>query len=93
MLACDPHHRPEKLSQSIRRAHDLRKGTAETEQRYRTKGGKSSLLTKLKRIIAENIHLPPRGYYTFSVAGGTCHDDRRKRTSHSKRYYSRIERR
>ena len=29
--------------------------------------------------------------YTFSVAGGTCHHDRRKRTSHSKRYYSRIE--
>ena len=39
----------------------------------------------------KNIHLPPRGYYTFSVAGGTCHDDKRKRTSHSKRYYSRIE--
>ena len=39
----------------------------------------------------KNLHLPPRGYYTFSVAGGTCHHDRRKRTSHSKRYYSRIE--
>ena len=41
----------------------------------------------------KNLHLPPRGYYTFSVAGGTCHDDRRKRTTHSKRYYSRIEKR
>lgn len=40
-----------KLSQStVRRAlHDLRKeGLLETEQRYRTKGGKSSLLYKLK---------------------------------------------
>ena len=40
-----------KLSQStIRRAlHDLRKeGLLETEQRYRPKGGKSSLLYKLK---------------------------------------------
>lgn len=40
-----------KLSQStIRRAlHDLRKeGLIETEQRYRKKGGKSSLLYKLK---------------------------------------------
>ncbi len=41
-----------KLSQStVRRAlHDLRKaGLIETEQRYRTKGGKSSLLYKLRR--------------------------------------------
>jgi len=41
-----------KLSQStIRRAlHDLRKeGLVETEQRYRKKGGKSSLLFKLKQ--------------------------------------------
>ena len=41
-----------KLSQStIRRAlKDLRKaGLLETEQRYRTKGGKSSLLYKLRR--------------------------------------------
>ena len=40
-----------KLSQStVRRAlRDLRKeGLVETEQRYRTKGGKSSLLYKLK---------------------------------------------
>ena len=40
-----------KLSQStVRRAlHDLRKeGLIETQQRYRTKGGKSSLLYKLK---------------------------------------------
>ena len=41
-----------KLSQStVRRAlHDLRKaGLIEIEQRYRTKGGKSSLLYKLRR--------------------------------------------
>ena len=41
-----------KLSQStIRRAlHDLRKeGLVETEQRYRKKGGKSSLLFRLKQ--------------------------------------------
>lgn len=41
-----------KLSQStVRRAlKDLRKaGLLETEQRYRTKGGKSSLLYKLRR--------------------------------------------
>lgn len=41
-----------KLSQStIRRAlHDLRKeGLVETEQRYRKKGGKRSLLYKLKK--------------------------------------------
>ena len=41
-----------KLSQStVRRAlHDLRKaGLLETEQRYRTKGGKSSLLYKIRR--------------------------------------------
>lgn len=41
-----------KLSQStIRRAlHDLRKeGLVETEQRYRKKGGKSSLLFKIKQ--------------------------------------------
>ena len=41
-----------KLSQStIRRAlHDLRNaGLIETEQRYRTKGGKSSLLYKLRK--------------------------------------------
>lgn len=41
-----------KLSQStVRRAlHDLRKaGLIETEQRYRTKGGKSSLLYKLRK--------------------------------------------
>lgn len=41
-----------KLSQStIRRAlHDLRKeGLVETKQRYRKKGGKSSLLFKLKQ--------------------------------------------
>lgn len=41
-----------KLSQStVRRAlQDLRKsGLIETEQRYRTKGGKSSLLYKLRR--------------------------------------------
>ena len=40
-----------KLSQStVRRAlHDLRKaGLLETEQRYRTKGGKSSLLYKIR---------------------------------------------
>lgn len=40
-----------KLSQStVRRAlHDLRKaGLLETEQRYRTKGGKSSLLFKIQ---------------------------------------------
>lgn len=42
-----------KLSQStVRRAlQDLRKAELlETEQRYRTKGGKSSLLFRLKRI-------------------------------------------
>lgn len=42
-----------KLSQStVRRAlQDLRKaGLVETEQRYRTKGGKSSLLFRLKNI-------------------------------------------
>lgn len=41
-----------KLSQStVRRAlHDLRKaGLLETEQRYRKKGGKSSLLFRLKK--------------------------------------------
>ena len=40
-----------KLSQStVRRAlHDLRRaGLLETEQRYRTKGGKSSLLYKIR---------------------------------------------
>ena len=53
MLPCDPTIAKElKLSQStVRRAlRDLRKaGPLETEQRYRTKGGKSSLLYKLHR--------------------------------------------
>ena len=66
-----------KLSQStVRRAlRDLRKaGLLETQQRYRTKGGKSSLLYKLRGD--SKTHLPPRGYYTLLVAGGTCHDGR-----------------
>lgn len=49
-------------------------GLLETEQRYQTKGGKSSLLYKLHCEL--KTHLPPRGFYTLLVAGGTCHDDR-----------------
>ena len=29
-------------------------------------------------IAKQKIHLPPRGYYTHSVAGATCHGGRRK---------------
>ena len=82
-----------KLSQStIRRAlHDLRKeGLIETEQRYRKKGGKSSLLYKLKHQKGQkNITLPPRDNYILLVVGGTCHDVKRNRTTHLKRYYNR----
>ena len=59
-----------KLSEStVRRAlKDLKKaGLITTEQRYREKGGKSSLLYK---------HPPPRKDYVLSAAGATCHDGR-----------------
>lgn len=32
---------------------------------------------------------PPRGNYTYLLTGATCHDERRRRTSHLKNYRSR----
>ena len=32
---------------------------------------------------------PPRGNYTYLLTGATCHDERRRRTSHLKNYHSR----
>jgi len=32
---------------------------------------------------------PPRGNYTCLLTGATCHDERRRRTSHLKNYHSR----
>ncbi len=70
-----------KLSQStVRRAlRGLRKaGLLETEQRYHTKGGKSSRFIKSAIIDGIKIHLPLRGYYALLVTGAPCHDGRRR---------------
>ena len=69
-----------KYSQStVRRGiRDLKKaGLLETEQRYRKKGGKSSLLFRLKAERKKQIS-PPRGNCAYMVTGATCHGERRK---------------
>lgn len=62
--------REQKLSQStVRRAvHDLRKAELlETEQRYRARGGKSSLLFLPEEDVTE-MHLPSRSLCALAVA-------------------------
>ena len=62
--------REQKLSQStVRRAvHDLRKAELlETEQRYRARGGKNSLLFLPEEDVTE-MHLPSRSLCALAVA-------------------------
>lgn len=70
-----------KLSEStVRRAiQDLKKAELlVTEQRYRVRGGKSSLLFRSGNCDRVKYHLPPRGNCALLMKGGTWHDDRRR---------------
>ena len=80
-----------KLSPStVRRGiRDLKKaGLLETEQRYRKKGGKSSLLFRL-RAEWKKQNAPPRGNCAYTLTGATCHGGRWKWTTQLKIDYSR----